>query len=708
MKLSRTILSHSFLLVGAVNALLGIIALINKLGIRYYFFKLPFNIEIVFLSPLEDLYLFIGSLYLLTGLVMFLRSDVSLPWVDWPIYIALFGSLLSVLANVPQFLTMASQLGPLLGLVGEVLMSLGGLLALCASILHAEELLGMSIAKTASLFLTFLFCLLIPIELWALPFWLGSLINPFLFVPYSGISLELQIFNVAYPLAPWLFVAFLFSWVWAPLLKYVISRTGFLKGALFSRLLKDKGLSRQPASRGSPHTEGGSAEFRLPRLGSRLLLAFSLLVGSFLAYSPYLDRPESWLLGDDADYYYDVLTQMAGEGVYPAFTTNKPLYFLLIHLVRTMTLQSPLTVVRFLSVLSFLVFSLSVFWLVKTGTDNEFLASLSSLFSIFSFTTIIGMNTGLYANWSALSLSFLFFTLLLKALRGKSKIHALLACLVSTSTLFIHYSAWAISMIVLLLYTVFTFLKKGVRVNYRNVVLGLILFLNATLSLACLSFEPYISERLVTTSGNMFSNLFQTDILHEFWFHLRLLMDHSTLSNPLMFFLSVVGMASITGKQDRFSLLTFLWMAISSVGSIMIAPYMWTERIYSSQLWRFIFNIPFHIPAAIGLHSIFRSVEGALGESSWTDEDSSLPHLFKKPHVTLLFLLMNYAVVAWLLLSGGNVGFVLFLLNGCAVLIILLLSRLTRKGFSFVFRTLTTTLVFLFFLNYAFRYVTVL
>jgi len=286
--------------------------------------------------------------------------------------------------------------------------------------------------------------------------------------------------------------------------------------------------------------------------------------------------------------------------------------------------------------------------------------------------------------------------------------HTLLACVVSTSTLFVHYSVWAISMAALLLYTFFTFLKKGISVNYRNVVLGLILFLNATLGIACLSFEPHISERLVTTSGTMFSNVFRIDGLHEFWIHLQLLMNLSALSNPLMFLLSVVGMISITERRDEFSLLMLLWTAISSVGSILIAPYMWTEQMYSSQLWRFVFNIPFHIPAAIGIHSVFCYVEGVLCESRWTDEDSNFPHLFKKPHVTLFFLLMNCAVVAWFLLSGGNVGFVLFLLNGCAVLTTLLFSRLTRKGFLCVFRTLTTTLVFLFFLNYAFRYVTVL
>jgi len=263
-------------------------------------------------------------------------------------------------------------------------------------------------------------------------------------------------------------------------------------------------------------------------------------------------------------------------------------------------------------------------------------------------------------------------------------------------------------MAVLLLYMVFTFLKKGVRVNYRNVVLGLILFLNVTLSLTCPSFEPYISERLVTTSGNMFSNMFQTGILHEFWFHLRLLMNRSALSNPLMFLLSVVGMASITRRRDGFSLLTVLWTAISSVGSILIAPYMWTEQIYSSQLWRFIFNIPLHVLAAIGLHSIFHSVERAFSESHRGDEDSSLPHLFKKPSVTVLFLLMNYAVVALLLLYGRNIGFILFLLNGGAALAILLFSHLTSKGVSSVFRALMMSLIFLAFLNHTLRFIIVL
>jgi hypothetical protein len=566
-------------------------------------------------------------------------------------------------------------------------------------------MLSLSVAKTTSLFLTFLFCLLIPIELWALPFWLGSSINPFLILPYSGISLELQIFNLAYPLAPWLFIAFLFSWVWIPLLKYVIRRTG-LESAVFNRLFRGKDPHPQLASSVSLHTEGGSAESRWSRLASRLLLTFSLLVGSFLAYSPYLNRPESWLLGDDAGYYYNVLTQMMSEGIYPAFRTNRPLYFLLLHLVRIMTLQSPLTVVRSLSVLSFLVFSLSIFWLVRTGTDNAFLASLSSLFSVFSFTTIRGMNAGLYANWFALSLSFVFFALILKALQERSKTYTLLACLVSISTLFVHYSAWAISMAVLLSYTVFTFFKKGGRVNYTNVVLGLILFLNATLGLACLSFSPPISERLTTISGDMFSNMLKMDILHKFWNHLQYLMNRSSLPNPLMFFLSAVGIASIAGKRDRFSLLMLLWTVVSSVGSVLIAPYTWTGLIRPiSQLWRFIFIIPFHIPAAIGLHSISCSVEGMLSESRWTSEDSRLPHLFKKPNVTVLLLLMDHAVVALLLLSGYDVGFVLFLLNGCVVLVILLFSRLTKKSFSFIFRTLTMTTVFLIFLNYALRYV---
>jgi len=703
LKPNRDVLSYSFLLAGAVNVFFGIVAVINKLGIRYYFYSLPFTIRLVFLSPFEDLCFFIGSLYLLVVLFLFFQTDKPLPWVDRPLYLALFGSFLSVLANIPQFLTAAPSLGPLFGSVGELFMSFGGLLALVVSLLHAEELLGLNVAKAFILFLISLLSILIPIELWAFSFWLGRVINPFSLLPYAGASLDLQIFSVAYPLAPWLFIAFLFSWIWMLPLKHVAGRALLFKDALSARLFKGKKFFPRSASCGSRQTEEARAEFKVSPLGSRLLLVFSLCIGSLLAYSPYLNRPESWLLGDDADYYYNVLTQMTSGGVYPAFNTNKPLYFILLHVARTVTLQSPLTVIRSLSVLSFLIFSLSTFWLVKTGTGDEFLASLSSLFSVFSFTMLAGLNTGLYANWFALSISFLFFALLFKALRGKSKIHGLLACLVSISILFIHYSVWGMSMAVVLLYLVFTFLKRGVRIDHDKVVLGLILFLNAMVGLAAMSLEPQISERLILISGQMYSNAIQIDV-YKFWNSLQILMGATAFFNPLMFFLSIVGMASTIKRRDEFGLLLLFWTAISSVGSILIAPYVWAGLMGSSQLWRFIFNIPFYIPAAIGLHSALSSMESAVA-LRWTDKDSGLPHIFKRPGLTTLFLLMNYAVVAWFLLFGDNVGITLFLLNGCATLTILLFSSLTRKGFSVVFRMLTITLLLLVFLNYALRYV---
>jgi len=293
--------------------------------------------------------------------------------------------------------------------------------------------------KRAFLFVLFgVLCILVFVESLVTLSWLWNMIA--LEVSFSSeawkfVFLDVQLFNVFYVIVPLMFLVFLYSWVWIPSLRLVLTKVKRLKdeeGTVFSWFV-------------SP--------LKLNRAWLAFLLGVFLLLTGFLVYYPVITSQGSVLVGSDSKHYFDVLSRMINEGPGVVVASDRPLTYFLLFFVKLVTGFSVASVVQIMpSIMACLLF-LAVFWFVRTGTDNDVVSLVSAVFTSFSFQTTVGVYAYSLGNWFALVLLFGVLVFLLKALHKKSFILLLVSCLLGFTVFLAHPYTWYV-----LLGTLFVFL----------------------------------------------------------------------------------------------------------------------------------------------------------------------------------------------------------------------------------------------------------
>jgi len=397
-----------------------------------------------------------------------------------------------------------------------------------------------------------------------------------------GALVEYQLFMTPLFFASFLLTALIFSWLWIPIAGKI-----WAKHITFS--ISNKLSIPSTEIKVEQHSEN-----RRWYKGVLILLAIiSLLIG----YYPYMGVDETMLVGLDSDSYYKWLGVMEERGPFSLIGAGRGLHLTFLGILQFFTPRFQALRVS-LSLNALFLFTTTIL-LVKSEDDR--LTLLSSILSVFSLSNVVGGTIGLLSNWFSLSLWYLTIFLLLRYIKGRSKIVFLGAIFSSVAAMLSHSWTWEVLMGIIFIYEIYSFMiKKTTQFELKSVLT--FLGLNGIFRIIYFYFRPGQQSWTISTSRQMARGLFQPLMIFSYFPKVWGLTSLSSqYSNFLIPALGVIGMVTIIKRRNTLDRILTAWFFLCSLGvyaSQIRGQVMWMP---DSHAWRFLYLIPYHIPAAQGL-----------------------------------------------------------------------------------------------------------
>jgi hypothetical protein len=469
---------------------------------------------------------------------------------------------------------------------------------------------GAATATDAPERLRFGLVFLLTLSLLILPAEIGSLLYYTLsgFWPSIGLGmrwglLEMQLWYTAFPLIPFLYAAFLFSWIWAPVLIGIARRWLPIASARVAD--KTKGLAES-------------------RTWFVFIVCFAFLA-AFLGYYPYFHDPAYPLVGTDI-YWRNALPAervlSSASWLVAAAKERHPLVVLGIAVASKLTGLGVEPFLRFAYVGLILAFGLTIFVLIFAASRNKPLATVSALVSAISVSTTGGMYTGTVAEWIAMIvwiMSLVFLAIASHNRRGQFIIICGLT-IGSLAVLFIHPWTWFAMMVGLIAYCAIVLVIRPKKYLREIGPVLLVIFFNA----AGLALSLFV---LMKTQGWRVANAFLLvqESLGSKYFGLgswEILVFFSQIwsqfLNPVLLGLSILGVFVLVRRRDRLSWIVLAWIVAACATNVLAAPMGYNPLNVNrgeTQIFRALFLTPFQIPAAIGLLHLKSALDDRVGQS---------------------------------------------------------------------------------------------
>jgi hypothetical protein len=581
-------LPHSLAYAFATSFLFGLAAVLNAAKIGFFFYY-PRQIQITLIDSGIDVLIWVASALFLSVLVIWCSKDQDFRLART--VIALLGMALSLTLLVPfendVFASAKTYL--LFGFVaGEF-----ALLAIWnAKHPHNQPRINISLV------LIYFLAYFAVIETSSATFWVIRSFSSPTQIGLLDSAIELNFSYATYGLIPWMYVAFLFSWVWVPLTQKLISAS-----KLFQNLFRAGGDEN-----GSLLSEKTSSDWLSILLDPKLFLVMAVAV--FIAYYPYFQNPP-WLVGTDAYWrYFDPLMRMnlrgGLEGFAGALIERHPVPLVLLYAAQLIFHATAFDMVRYAPI--FLVVILGFFaWIFLARRRKMNFGLIVFLLSTLSVVTTVGFYSSILANWMALVCWMLFFAYV--AFMPGEKLRArdvLVLLIISTLVLLLHPWTWGVFAAAVIVAAALTFQDRRFRQSAAMLLLVIALtavlaFLSVTLLAGSQGWREVNALDLYTYAiQNPSTMLFFWDAvkrLTEIW---------SPFFSSLYIAISIIGVFCLRGSNLspwRRNLIIG-WLCVSGLGSILVAPIGFdparpTET--ESQLWRLFFLTPFFLTAPFGI-----------------------------------------------------------------------------------------------------------
>jgi hypothetical protein len=415
--------------------------------------------------------------------------------------------------------------------------------------------------------------------------------------------LEMQLWYTAFPLIPFLYAAFLFSWIWAPLLTKML---------------------RKPEPAAVSEANGKPAGLTGGRVWLVVVGCF-VLSAAFLGYYPYFHNPSYPLVGVDI-YWRNALPAervlSSSSWLVAAAKERHPLVVLGIAFVSKLSGLGVESLLRFAYVGLIMAFGAVIFVLVFSASRSKSIASMSALVSTVSVATTGGMYTGTIAEWIALIVWIMSLISLAIAGHNLRQQFVSTLCLTvgSLAVLFIHPWTWFAMMVGLIAYCAIVLVIRPKKSLREIGPVMLVIFFNAgglALSFFALmktqGWRVAEAFRLVQESlGSKYFGLGSWEILvffSQIW---------SQFLNPVLLGLSILGVVVLARRRDRLSWIVLAWIVAACATNVLAAP-MGYNPLYANrgetQIFRAMFLTPFQIPAAIGLLHLKSTLDGKMERS---------------------------------------------------------------------------------------------
>jgi len=341
-----------------------------------------------------------------------------------------------------------------------------------------------------------------------------------------------------------------------------------------------------------------------------LLLIMSLSVT--IALIPHLVtiNHDNQRVGSDSSDYVIMLNKLIGtnspqEFIKKAFTlpfsSDRPLASLFFYTIVRMGPDNISYTVDRIPLILGPCLVLAVFFLTRELTSNDTTSLFASFLTTVSFHTLIGIYAGIYANWLALIIGFFSLVFLIRFLKTANKINLLVYSLLLILLVFTHVYTWTIlalfsGIFLVVMYKLSSYRKKSI-VILLMVVLSSVAIDVARSTLTGVSGGIGDDISLVRVAGteqvtSVWNNL--TDTTQNY--------AGGLIGNVIIFALGIYWLfRSNSRKLSSIFILIFL--------AIAILPLLFGNGIIQS---RMLYDIPFQIPAAIGLTYLKRHPNGLL------------------------------------------------------------------------------------------------
>jgi len=596
--------AHAFAYAFAIHLLFGSVAVLDSLGLTFVFY-VPRTIQLTLISSNLDLWVWVGSVVFLSVLVIssHFRGKQR---------VGLFDFAIAVLSITVSFLLIFSfNINPMQQIIVYALFALGTIMVGWL-VLTRRSVLGHSAATLFARSLIYLLITFAAIEISSAVHFVTESFNPPTQIGQLDAGLEMQFSYIPYAVIPWLYVAFLFSWAWIPLVRRLTPK----QAVNASNLKTAVELKQVPPAQSDPWFSS--------LLDPRFLLA--LAAGFFVGFYPYFQNPP-WLVGTDAKYHYlEPLTRMASRGVEGGFVQSlvewHPAALSLMYLVQLVFHSTPFYLVRFTPLFLIVALALSSWWFIAAKEDIGF-GLLVFILSVLSVTTTVGFYSSILANWMALLLWTLFFAYVcFRAERGFRIVDAAALLTVSTMILFIHPWSWGVFAVTVLLASILALIqerREGLRLTIGLVSVVLIDLAAGLLSLLLL---PQMEGKGVADALSYYTYVLRNpSSVLVFWSALtRLTQIWAPFFSPLILAVSILGVFYLTQSEltPWRRRLIFAWLFVSCIGSILIAPVGFNPANPTgseSQLWRLLFLTPLWLTAPVGVVGLKTTISRVFGNN---------------------------------------------------------------------------------------------
>jgi len=398
-----------------------------------------------------------------------------------------------------------------------------------------------------------------------------------------GALVDYQLFMTPLFATSLLLTALIFSWLWIPIARKIWAK--YIPTSLGNRL-------SMPWTEVKKEPHGGNRRWYM---GVLILLAIiSLLIG----YYPYMGVEKAFLVGPDSDSYYKWLGLIEEKGLLYLVGSGRELHLMFLGILQFFAPR--FQALRISLSFNALFLFLTTILLIKKEDDRRIL--LTAILSIFSIANVIGGTVGLLNNWFSLSLWYLTVFLLLRCIEGRSTALFIGANLASVAAMLSHSFTWEVLMGIIFIYEVYSFLIKKTSPYELKTILTF-LGLNGVFRLIYFYFRPGYQLWTVSTSRQLASGMFHPVMMifsyfPEIWSITSLSSEYSNFLIPT---LGVIGMVTIIKRRNALDRMLTAWFFVCSLGfyaSQIRGEVMWMP---DSHAWRFLYLIPYHIPAAQGL-----------------------------------------------------------------------------------------------------------
>lgn len=350
-----------------------------------------------------------------------------------------------------------------------------------------------------------------------------------------------------------------------------------------------------------------------------VFLFLFVLLSAAIALIPHQSsiNKDSQQIGVDTDYYVrwinpliqsknlqEFLEQAFVEQP-PAFHGDRPLTLIILFTIAK-TLSNSVDLIYIFELLpAILGPALVVIVYFLTGeltSKNDTASLLASFITAVSFHMLIGIYAGYYANWLAIIFGYSSFVFLIRYLKKPSRLNLIIYSILLILLLFSHTYTWTIFILVMAL-----FLVMMLKLKYyckRSIIIIVLVVLSSIVidvtRLAITGSSSGIERDIQVAKETIGFTQFQ-----QRWSNLTYsthIYVGGAFSNFIVFSLGLLWLFSSNMRDVS----TIFLMIFLSVG---IVPFLFGDYTIQNRIF---YNIPFQIPAAIGLTYIRNRPKGTL------------------------------------------------------------------------------------------------